>query len=314
MSEDAGGLVTFEAMNSLFSMLELGLSPLGVTPLLLGLRLRAALPPDAPDAGAPFDDVFDQLVAPITPYDVELCKLHEIFDADGPGGKGLRTRAEIQAGIAARGVDLAALGLSDDVVRAFFEEAMEDGEDVADEQPWALDEFLEAAQAATDALAEQQAADVEAAGSAADGGYERGDRVAEALLWSCTQVADWVETELGFPQYRICFEANNIHGGRLLAMSFDTLPRLSIRQYDHCSAIARGIRRLKGLPEEKLETLRDVKLNSGRFEPPAKLRDTLVRLRYGSAGEFSQERRNVHEAYARPVLQQPQRRASAACK
>lgn len=31
------------------------------------------------------------------------------------------------------------------------------------------------------------------------------------------QVADWVENEIGLPQYRICFEANNFHGGRLLA-------------------------------------------------------------------------------------------------
>ena len=36
------------------------------------------------------------------------------------------------------------------------------------------------------------------------------------------------------------------------AMTMDTLPRLSIRQFDHCKQIMNGVRRLKGIREKRI--------------------------------------------------------------
>lgn len=81
----------------------------------------------------------------------------------------------------------------------------------------------------------------------------------------------------------------------------DTLPRLSIRQFDHCKLIMNGVRSLKGIREKRVETLRDLKLGL-RFEPPPQIHDTLKTLRFGSTMDYQREDRIVQEAYTRPVL------------
>lgn len=81
----------------------------------------------------------------------------------------------------------------------------------------------------------------------------------------------------------------------------DTLPRLSIRQFDHCKMIMNGVRRLKGIREKKKETLRDLQLGL-RFDPPPQIHDKLKTLRFGSTLDYQKENRVVQEAYTTPVL------------
>lgn len=81
----------------------------------------------------------------------------------------------------------------------------------------------------------------------------------------------------------------------------DTLPRLSIRQFDHCKMIIKGVRSLKGIREKQVETLRDLQLGL-RFDPPPQIHDKLKTLRFGNTSDYNKESRIVQGAYTTPVL------------
>ena len=75
-------------------------------------------------------------------------------------------------------------------------------------------------------------------------------------LWSAEDVGDWLEDE-GYGVYRDAFEANGIHGYALLRLTFDNLPRLQVRDFDHCRGIMTALRRLRGAEPSQMETYED---------------------------------------------------------
>ena len=54
--------------------------------------------------------------------------------------------------------------------------------------------------------------------------------------WTCFEVGDWLEKN-GFAAYRLSFQANDVHGGKLNMLTFDSLPKLGVTQFDHCKAL-----------------------------------------------------------------------------
>ncbi|XP_051951649.1 sterile alpha motif domain-containing protein 15-like [Xyrauchen texanus] len=70
----------------------------------------------------------------------------------------------------------------------------------------------------------------------------------EFLLWSCQDVAHWIET-IGFPQYKACFSENFITGRKLIYVNCFYLPRLGITDFQHMKVISARVRDLLGVSE-----------------------------------------------------------------
>jgi hypothetical protein len=85
-----------------------------------------------------------------------------------------------------------------------------------------------------------------------------------------------------------------------LALTFDALPRLSVRQFDHSRGIINAIRTLRGIEPEILETTEDcyAKREFARAKPVGLAR----RLRFGDEGAFAREEKRLNDAYSRPAM------------
>ncbi|OWR47349.1 hypothetical protein KGM_201632 [Danaus plexippus plexippus] len=59
-----------------------------------------------------------------------------------------------------------------------------------------------------------------------------------ALDWSENEVADWLATEVGFPEYKDCILDNHINGSRLLMLedSF-ALTEINVKNFDHIKVL-----------------------------------------------------------------------------
>ena len=75
--------------------------------------------------------------------------------------------------------------------------------------------------------------------------------------WTAAEVGEWLRN-VGYGQYAPAFVANDIHGAALNMLTFDALPKLRVRQFDHCTGVMRAIRALKGQEEDELETREDL--------------------------------------------------------
>ena len=308
-SGDDDTSVALSTIIELFSNMDVSWETIGLdkyTNMQRLLRLQLA---NGPGFTASFNPIWLTLSAEPSDYEMEVARLRLAF-AVGEGGK--LPRSQIETRIEEETVDLAVLQIHPDVLRNFVAAAPE-----PNEESWDFEEFLSAAVDAS--LEHMQVLETVAAGGSPppriaqdeqDSPYGTGrsaeadrprDRIEEVSVWSAADVAHWIEHEVGLPQYRVCFEAHNFHGGRLLSMTMDTLPRLSIRQFGDQKRIMEAVRRLKGLPEGRLETLRDIKLNMGRFEPPPKLHMTMATVRYGRNVDFREEKRMIDEAHATPL-------------
>ena len=99
-------------------------------------------------------------------------------------------------------------------------------------------------------------------------------------LWSAEEVGDWLES-CGYGDYRPAFEANNVHGYKLLGLTFDMLPKLQVRQFDHCRGIMRELRILKGQEPEEPETLKDCMMKA-KFAAAKPIAGVRRDLRFGT--------------------------------
>jgi len=73
-------------------------------------------------------------------------------------------------------------------------------------------------------------------------------RVPTALYWSVEDVTKWIE-ELGFPQYKDCFQTNGVDGKKLIVIDASSLPKLGITDFDDIKLISKTIRDLLGIDE-----------------------------------------------------------------
>ncbi|XP_066920170.1 sterile alpha motif domain-containing protein 15-like [Clytia hemisphaerica] len=69
------------------------------------------------------------------------------------------------------------------------------------------------------------------------------------MRWSIDDVAEWVTSELKFPQYKDCFRNNYVSGKRLVQMTASNLPRMGITDFEHIKKITYEIRQLLGIEE-----------------------------------------------------------------
>ncbi|XP_045181590.2 sterile alpha motif domain-containing protein 15-like [Mercenaria mercenaria] len=66
------------------------------------------------------------------------------------------------------------------------------------------------------------------------------------IYWTEEELADWI-CEIGYPQYRVCFEKNFLSGRHLVYLDASKLPDIGITDFEHIKDIAGKIRGLIGL-------------------------------------------------------------------
>ncbi|XP_071039067.1 sterile alpha motif domain-containing protein 15-like [Parasteatoda tepidariorum] len=63
------------------------------------------------------------------------------------------------------------------------------------------------------------------------------------IQWSAAEVASWIEN-LGFPQYKECFESNFITGRKLILIEASHLPKMGVTDFEDIKSITAAIRKL----------------------------------------------------------------------
>ena len=124
--------------------------------------------------------------------------------------------------------------------------------------------------------------------------------VRDFASWTARDVGDWLE-EIGFGQYRPAFEANDVHGYRLLGLTFDMLPRLQVRQFDHCKGIMRALRELKGAEPEAGESHNEA-LSRRRFQSEGAGGAQADGMFWGGRRISREEEVRLMERYAKPQM------------
>ncbi|XP_057313965.1 sterile alpha motif domain-containing protein 15-like [Hydractinia symbiolongicarpus] len=71
--------------------------------------------------------------------------------------------------------------------------------------------------------------------------------IPDCLRWTVSDVEQWVEEDLKFPQYRLCFSNNLISGKKLIHMNASNLPRIGITDFEHIKEITAKVRGLLGV-------------------------------------------------------------------
>ncbi|GLH09608.1 Sterile alpha motif domain-containing protein 15 [Gryllus bimaculatus] len=69
--------------------------------------------------------------------------------------------------------------------------------------------------------------------------------------WSVEEVASWLDSTVGLPQYQEAFRMNNITGRKLLLVDASGLVRMNIHDFDHIKQLTAGIRKLGGMTRER---------------------------------------------------------------
>lgn len=217
------------------------------------------------------------------PVDVEVQHVREVFERINERGDGLVDRGEIQRALKNPDVDWESLGIDRSTYdRHIFVSADKNGDNrIHFEEFWefVLQSIQHRAHEHSVAASKQVS-------------------LVDISLWGTQEVADWV-SEIGFPQYRACFEVNNFHGPKLLLLTMDMLPSMSIKNFDHMREIMRALRRLKGQREDSVETYQD-HLTQKLYSPPKKAIPERT-LRFGTATDFAIESAAVEGSYSKPT-------------
>jgi Ca2+-binding EF-hand superfamily protein len=240
-----------------------------------------------------FAEFWKLVAATRSPTEEELARAYGHFKAIDASGDGVLDRLEIQEALENPNVDWEALGVD----RSVSDRQIYDMLDENGDQRVSFDEFwrfiLNATRQREDAMRETETAMASVSAFAG---------------WTPRQVGDWLET-IGFGRYRPSFEANGVDGGKLNALTFDSLPKLMVQQFDHCKGIMRAIRALKGREPGEMETREDL-LAKGRLAAAAtdaaEAEDDGValegkrRCRFGDARAFEDEEARLNALYAKP--------------
>mmetsp|Transcript_14471 Transcript_14471/g.30968 ORF Transcript_14471/g.30968 Transcript_14471/m.30968 type:complete len:308 (-) Transcript_14471:291-1214(-) len=217
------------------------------------------------------------------PVDLEIQKVKDIFRQINTSRSGKLDRGEIQRALKNPDINWESLGIDRSTYdRHIFVTADKDGD-----RRLSFQEFWEFVLKNLQHKAHEQAIAASKQVSLVD-----------VSLWGNQEVADWI-AEIGYPQYRACFEVNNFHGPKLLLLTMDMLPSLNITNFDHMREIMRALRRLKGQREDAVETLADT-VTRKMFSPPKKAIPGKT-LRFGTATEFAVENAMVEGAYSKPT-------------
>lgn len=197
---------------------------------------------------------------------------------------GLLDRLEIQEGLQNPDIDWTLLGFDADVnERHIFSQADSDGDNRV-----TFDEFWKVV---LKNVSQKEAAKARAAAQMVS--------LVDFALWSAEDVGDWLEDE-GYGVYRDAFEANGIHGYALLRLTFDNLPRLQVRDFDHCRGIMTALRRLRGAEPSQMETYEDC-MGKAVFHRSVGLEQKRG-LRMGTSEDFETEEVNIRNDAARPQM------------
>eukprot|EP00227_Mantoniella_beaufortii_P013257 CAMPEP_0197592330 /NCGR_PEP_ID=MMETSP1326-20131121/15032_1 /TAXON_ID=1155430 /ORGANISM="Genus nov. species nov., Strain RCC2288" /LENGTH=307 /DNA_ID=CAMNT_0043158019 /DNA_START=241 /DNA_END=1167 /DNA_ORIENTATION=- len=232
-----------------------------------------------------FGEFWQLVSATRSPTEEEVNRAFSFFVLLDKSGDGQLDRLEIQEGLKNPDIDWELMGFDRDTYdRHIFKQADEDGDNRV-----SFDEFW---QLVLRSIAEREAAKAEAAAQMVS--------INDFALWSAAEVGDWLD-EIGFGQYRPAFEANNMHGYKLLGMTMDMLPRLQVRQFDHCKEIMRALRVLKGQEPAQMETLAEC-MKMRQFAAAKPIDGVHRDLRFGTEADFGHEEQRIQDEYSRPQM------------
>jgi hypothetical protein len=247
---------------------------------------------------------FWQLVAATrSPTEEELARAYGHFKAIDASGDGVLDRLEVQEALDNPNIDWDALGVD----RSISDKQIYDMLDEDGDQRVTFDEFW---MFILNATAQREEALRQTAAAMAS--------VSKFSHWTASEVGEWL-ARVGFGQYAPAFVANDIHGGALNMLTFDALPKLQVRQFEHCKGVMRAIRALKGQEEDEMETREDM-LAKGRLaaaaaraaaqaslgaalaEDDGVVPEGARTLRFGDARAFEEEEARLNEMYAKPKI------------
>ena len=247
---------------------------------------------------------FWQLVAATrSPTEEELARAYGHFKAIDASGDGVLDRLEVQEALDNPNIDWDALGVD----RSISDKQIYDMLDEDGDQRVTFDEFW---MFILNATAQREEARRQTAAAMAS--------VSKFSHWTPSEVGEWL-AHCGFGQYAPAFVANDIHGGALNMLTFDALPKLQVRQFEHCKGVMRAIRALKGQEENEMETNEDM-LAKGRLaaaaaraakqaslgaalaEDDGVVPEGARTLRFGDARAFEEEEARLNEMYAKPKI------------
>mmetsp|Transcript_26964 Transcript_26964/g.50996 ORF Transcript_26964/g.50996 Transcript_26964/m.50996 type:complete len:327 (-) Transcript_26964:278-1258(-) len=230
-----------------------------------------------------FEEFWRLISVERVPADVEVDHVRRIFEQINQRGDGRIDRGEVQRSLRNPDVDWESLGIDRSTYdRHIFVSADKNGDNRIH-----FEEFWEFVLESIQHRAHEQAVAASKQVSLVD-----------ISQWGTQEVADWI-SELGYPQYRACFEVNNFHGPKLLLLTMDMLPSLNITKFDHMREIMRALRRLKGQREDAVETYED-HLTRKLYSPHKKAVPERT-LRFGTATDFAIESAAVEGGYSKPT-------------
>ena len=252
-----------------------------------------------------FTEFWELVAATRSPTEEELARAYGHFKAIDASGDGVLDRLEVQEALDNPDIDWDALGVD----RSISDKQIYDMLDEDGDQRVTFDEFW---MFILNATAQREETRRRAAAVMAS--------VAKFSHWSAAEVGEWLRG-VGYGQYAPAFVANDIHGAALNMLTFDALPKLRVRQFDHCKGVMRAIRALKGLEENEPETREDL-LAKGRLAAAARAaargRSSFSKsfseeedprhegsqrsLRFGDANAFAEEETRLNEMYAKPEV------------
>lgn len=202
-----------------------------------------------------------------------------------PSIAGVLDRLEIQEGLRNPDIDWELLGFDRDTYdKHIFSAADQDGDNRV-----SFDEFW---QLILKAVTTREAAKAEAAAQMIS--------LNDFALWTAAEVGDWLES-IGYGQYRPAFEANNVHGYALLGLTSDMLPKLQVRQFDHCRGIMRELRVMMGKEPDVLETQKDC-FQKRKYASAKPLDGVRRDLRFGTDKDFEAEELRIQDEYSKPQM------------
>jgi Ca2+-binding EF-hand superfamily protein len=200
-----------------------------------------------------FTEFWELVAATRSPTEEELARAYGHFKAIDASGDGVLDRLEVQEALDNPDVDWDALGVD----RSISDKQIYDMLDEDGDQRVTFDEFW---MFILNATAQREETKRRAAAAMAS--------VSKFSHWTSAEVGEWLRS-VGYGQYAPAFVANDIHGAALNMLTFDALPKLRVRQFDHCKGVMRAIRALKGQEEDELETREDL-LAKGRLAAAAR--------------------------------------------